>query len=343
MEWKPPSGDHRSLRYRINCWKKDGEPLATDQRPITEYDWTSYRLEDLQPETTYCVNIVTSSNSEWTDSNPSQTIEFTTGKKIRIAERIVGRTEKISMQNGLELYQIPLTKVTGRCKTAERFVFESNGEIGKSMGDLHYTILLMGSYGSGKESLINNFINYVFNVDLTDPFRFQLIDPSREKNGVRVYDIHHSKGFRVNYSLTIIDTPNFYEQNPKKNKEIAKTIEQFLEDKNGIQKVNLVGLVLDSSASYLEPINLNIFCLLISLFGEDIKTNINLLFTSAENEDEWLWEDLVEAELVKDNANYHKFDSSLVSCYVKNFENFFSSLPKSAKSTVFSKRIADEK
>ena len=100
-----------------------------------------------------------------------------------------------------------MNKVAGRCKTAERFAFESNGEIDKSMGDLHFTILLVGSSGCGKESLINNFINYIFNVDLSDPFRFQLIDPSREENGVRVYDIHHSKGFRVNYSLTIIDTP----------------------------------------------------------------------------------------------------------------------------------------
>ena len=194
-----------------------------------------------------------------------------------------------------------MNKVAGRCKTAERFAFESNGEIDKSMGDLHFTILLVGSSGCGKESLINNFINYVFNVDLSDPFRFQLIDPSGEENGVRVYDIHHSKGFRVNYSLTVIDTPNFDEEDPEKNKEIASTIKQFLYDENGIQQVNLVGLVLDSSTSYLEPINLYIYSLLISLFGEDIKTNINFLLTSAEKEDEWLWNDVVEAELVKQN------------------------------------------
>ena len=337
MEWKPPSGDHHSLRYRINCWEKDGEPLATDEY-VTEYDWISYHLEDLQPETTYSVNIVTSSICEWTDSQPSKTIEFTTGKNIRIAERIVGWTEKINVENGLELYQIPLTKVAGRCTTAERFAFESNGEIDKSMGDLHYTIILVGSSGCGKESLINNFINYIFNVDLSDPFRFQLIDPSREENGVRVYDIHHSKGFRVNYSLTIIDTPNFYEEDPAKNKEITETIEQFLEDENGIQKVNLVGLVLDSSASYLEPINLYIYCFLISLFGEEIKTNVNFLFTSAENENEWLWEDLAEAELVKQSQNCHKFDFS-----VKNFENSFFSLPLNVKSTTLSKQMTDKK
>ena len=342
LKWKPPSGDNRGLRYRINCWKKDVEPLSADEH-VTEYDWTSYRLEDLQPDTTYCVNIMSSSICEWTDSNPSQIIEFTTGKNIRIAERIVRRTEKIGMENGLNLYQVPLTKVAGRCTTAERFGFETNGEIGKSMGDLHYTILLLGSSGCGKESLINNFINYIFNVDLTDPFRFQLMDPSLEENGVRVYDIHHSKGFRVNYSLTVIDTPNFDEEDPEKNKEIASTIKQFLYDENGIQQVNLVGLVLDSSTSYLEPINLYIYSLLISLFGEDIKTNINFLLTSAEKEDEWLWNDVVEAELGKQSPNCHKFDSSPSSCYVKNFENFFFSLPKSAKSTALSKQMADKK
>ena len=316
--------------------------MATDEY-VTEYDWISYRLEDLQPETTYCVNIVTSSICEWTDSQPSKTIEFTTGENIRIAERIVGRSKKIGVENGLNLYQVPLTKTARRCKMAERFVFESNGEIGKSMGDLHFTILLVGSCGCGKESLINDFINYIFNVDVTDPFRFQLIDPSGEENGVRVYNIHHSKGFRFNYSLTIIDTPNFYEENPKKNKIIAKTIRKFLKDKHGIQKVNLVGLVLDSSASYLEPINLYIYCFLISLFGEDMKTNVNFLFTSAENEKQLLWNDVVEAELVKDNQNYHKFVSSLLTCYVKNFENFFCFLLQNAKSILFSKQLIDEK
>ena len=342
LKWKPPSGDNRGLRYRINCWKKDVEPLSADEH-VTEYDWTSYRLEDLQPDTTYCANIMSSSICEWTDSNPSQIIEFTTGKNIRIAERIVRRTERIRVENGLNFYQIPLSKVAWRCKTAERFAFEAKGEINKSMGDLHFTILLMGSSDSGKESLINNFINYVFNVDLTQPFRLQLMDPSREENSVRVYDIHHSKVFRINYSLTIIDTPNFDEEDPAKNKEIAKTIRSFLNDENGIQQVNMVGLVLDASASYLESINLYIYSLLISLFGEEIKTNINFLLTSAEKEDEWLWNDVVEAELVKQNQNYHKFDSSLVSCYVKNFENFFCSLPKSVKSTVFSKRMVDKK
>ena len=145
------------------------------------------------------------------------------------------------------------------------------------------------------------------------------------------------------YQPHILTTPNFYEEDPKKNKEISKTIEQFLKDKNGIKKVNLVGLVLDSSASYLEPINLYIYCFLISLFGEDIKTNVNFLSASAENENEWLWEELAEAELVKQGQNCHKFDSWLNSCYGKNFENFFCSLPQNAKSIVFSKRMADEK
>ena len=310
---------------------------------VTEYDWTSYRLEDLQPETTYCVNIVSSSIYEWTDSKPSKTIEFTTGKNIRVAERIVKRSKKINVENGWNLYQVPLSKVAGQCTTAYPFVFELNGEIVKSMGDLHYTILLMGSSGSGKESLINNFINYVFNVDLTDPFRFQLIDPSRQENDVRVYDIHHNKGFRTNYSLTIIDTPNFHEEDPAKNMKIAKTIEKFLKDENGIQQVNMVGLVLDSSKSDLEPIHLYIYCLLISLFGKDIKTNVNFLFTSAQNEDEWLWNDMVEAELVQQNQTCHKFDSSPNFCYVRNFENFFYALPESAESTLVFKPMTDEK
>ena len=347
MEWKPPSKEHcthRSLRYRISCWEKENEPLATDEH-VTEYDGTSYRLEDLQPETTYCVNIVSSSTKELC-SNHSETIEFTTGKEIRTAERIVERTEMISVEIGLNLYQIPITKLTWHCKMAERFAYETNGDICKFMGNLHFTILLVGSSGCGKESLINNFINYVFNVDLTDPFRFQLIDPSREENvyeNVRVYDIHHSKGFRTNYSLTIIDTPNFHEEDPENNKKIAKTIEEFFKDKNGIQKVNLVGLVLNSSVSHFEPINLYIFCLLISLFGEDIKTNINFLLTSAEDEDEWLWNDVVEAELVQQNQTCHKFDSSPNFCYVRNFENFFYALPESAESTVVFKPMTDEK
>ena len=84
------------------------------------------------------------------------------------AETLVGRSQKIRNENGLDIFAVPLTTLEELSETTKHFVF---GEpLIKRNGHKHRTILLIGSSGSGKTSFINAMINCIFNVQWWDPF-----------------------------------------------------------------------------------------------------------------------------------------------------------------------------
>ena len=197
---------------------------------------------------------------DWSNNSfSSETVAFTTlARDLRFAEKLVDRSKKI----GLDLFAVPLTKLDGRLKTAERFVF---GEQDVNKNHPHRTILLVGTSG---KTMINSMVNYIFDVSPEDTVRFQLIDPSQEEIGIQVYDIHHAKGLRIDYSLTVIVAPNFYEKHAKKNKKFAKWISAFFDDENDIHKLNFVGLVMDSSEPDLMSVHFYIYSLLISILAK---------------------------------------------------------------------------
>jgi septin family protein len=78
------------------------------------------------------------------------------------------------------------------------------------------TILVVGATGSGKTTWINAIVNYVLGVEWDDPFRFVLVDEvvrggalSQTLGVTAAYDLHYREGFRIPFSLTVIDTPGF--------------------------------------------------------------------------------------------------------------------------------------
>ena len=93
----------------------------------------------------------------------------------------------------------------------------------------------------------------------------------------------------------------------------------FLNDKDGIQQVDMVGFVINSSVpDDLSPLQFYIYSSSIEIFGNDVKKNINFLLTSAESEDPFLWSDVVDCKLVtcgpfrEHEQNRHKFNSSAI-------------------------------
>lgn len=262
LEWTPPSGDFRHVRYLVSYWKIGENSLLVKEQEMGYNCW----LENLEPETTYQfnTNILTSSFHMFKDSEPSETVEFSMTNMFRFAERFVKRCQKISIENGLELYQVPVAK-TGQVATAEHYVIDSNGECEPSVERRHLTLLLVGASGSGKTSQINSMVNYIFNVEREDPFRFQLVDPSEDdqKSCVAIYDIFHREGFKTPSSLTIIDTPSYVDDDPAKNQKITDMIRKFFDHKGGIQQVNMVGFVMDSSVPHPTASQFYIYQLLL--------------------------------------------------------------------------------
>ncbi len=102
----------------------------------------------------------------------------------------------------------------------------------------------MGETGSGKTTMINAMINFILGVEWEDDFRFVLVDEQvrgasqahSQTQEVTAYDLHYQDGFRIPFSLTIVDTPGFGDTRGfAQDKKITSAIETLLTQENGIE------------------------------------------------------------------------------------------------------------
>jgi predicted GTPase len=102
----------------------------------------------------------------------------------------------------------------------------------------------MGATGSGKTTWINAMVNYVLGVEWEDDFRFKLVNEAvkgesqahSQTQEITAYDLHYQDGFRISYSLTIVDSPGFGDtQGIKRDKEITTAVQEFFNHQHGIQ------------------------------------------------------------------------------------------------------------
>ena len=349
LQWNGPVHKLRRFVYIVR-YCRNGQDFSSAEELDVDSAENSCILENLEPETTYCVNIVAVSILGEETSLPSKTILLTTGKQIGFPETILQQFHKItnSQCTQLDLYAVPLAE-----DTADRFVY---GAAGRKQ---HKTIVVMGSAYSGKTMLINALINYVFNVDWDDNFRFQLIQEHPATTRVTVYDIHHADGFRIPYSLTIVDISGYGQvRNMSSNRRVNAAIRQLLMD-NGvesIQEVDMVVIVVQASEPCPEVVLM--FDLVRSVFDGDVTDNVSYFFTSADSQEPPMLNAIkgsnlpcpVDAETGQ--PIYYKFDSAaffgwnrksspnnsskdvrsvqlnrlLMSMGMENFRRFFSSL-----------------
>jgi len=150
--------------------------------------------------------------------------------------------------NKMDLYQLPLSKAAPSSSSkTDRWVF---GNPSRTYVESK-TILLMGATGSGKTTLINAMINYILGVEWDDPFRFMLINeegtslkPSKSQahsqtSKVTAYELHHQEGFKIPFSLVIVDTPGYGDtKGVERDYEITDCIQQYFKDDKGIQVSN---------------------------------------------------------------------------------------------------------
>ncbi len=167
-------------------------------------------------------------------------------KPKRLAEKLLPQCRFVDENSsGMKLHQLPLKRKNAvRSSKTERWVF---GQSKKKTNVECKTILLMGATGSGKTTLINAMVNYILGVEWDDPFRFLLIGeegnsslPNSQAHSqtskVTAYELHYQVGFRVPYSLIIVDTPGYGDtKGLERDREITDSIEQFFKDKKGIQ------------------------------------------------------------------------------------------------------------
>ncbi len=142
------------------------------------------------------------------------------------------------------------------------------------------TILMVGASGVGKTTLINAMFNHILDVQWEDDFRFKLIqEPKLSQTGsqtknVTAYDLIHVKGSRVDYSLTIVDTPGFVDtRGLERDEEIREEIRRYFSQPGGIQQVEAVCFVVKASSSRLTQTQRYVFESIMSIFGKDIRVS----------------------------------------------------------------------
>ncbi|XP_039978994.1 uncharacterized protein LOC120787418 [Xiphias gladius] len=241
-------------------------------------------ISGLQSETEYVVRVRCDCGVAG-GSKESITVDVCTTKCefARLAEFL----KHISMNLHSEspsLYQLPLEEEDLDIDGCRRYKF------GKESMRQNRTIMLLGATGSGKSTLINGMFNYIVGVEWQDNFRFKLIveDQSRSQaesqtSEVTVYKINYQEGFKIPFSLTVVDTPGFGDtRGIGRDKEITEQIRRLFTSVDGVSEIDAVCFVTEASLARLTATQRYVFDSVLSIFGKDVAENIEMLVTFAD-------------------------------------------------------------
>ncbi|XP_046463233.1 uncharacterized protein LOC124209330 [Daphnia pulex] len=201
----------------------------------------------------------------------------------------------------------------------------------------HKIIILMGATGCGKSTLINGMVNYILGVKWNDPFRFKCVreDETTARNqaisqtsSVSAYTLRHHDGMAVPYSITIIDTPGYGDtRGMVRDRLITRNIHQFLtQQENRVDQIHAACFVAASGDSRLTATQRYIIDSVLSIFGKDVKENMRLLVTFADNADPPVVEACLAANFPVTSASagitFSKFNSSVLYASNQNQGDF---------------------
>ena len=228
-----------------------------------------------------CANEVTRNSDE---------VKFNTQS---LAELLKEQSTKISHEDAqLGIYQpMPVVKYNDDKVSKCIVTVHPNESVNNFQTQINEKVLmLVGATGAGKSTLINGIVNYIMSVQWQDTFRFKLICDGEKKSQA------HSQTSKItaysfptsclSYTLTVIDTPGFGDTRGMENdKVIMEQIKTLFScgGPSSVDQIDGVGFVVQASSPRLTPTMKYIFDSVLSIFGNDIASNIFLLITFADN------------------------------------------------------------
>uniref|UniRef100_W5NBM7 Fibronectin type-III domain-containing protein n=1 Tax=Lepisosteus oculatus TaxID=7918 RepID=W5NBM7_LEPOC len=358
ITWENPSavGEGVSILGYIIEYREEGIQGSKDTsdqwlKKKTNKEQYSFSMEGLTKKTSYRIRLRCDCGDRGT-SAPSDEVVITTAETTPV-KPITGDPKKCTLMNKGKpsIYRLNLSK--DKRSTCPKLSF------GKpAMNRTNRTIMLLGATGSGKTTLINGMINYILGVEWEDESRFKLIHEETNKtqaesqtSEITAYQIHHSEGFRVRYSLTIVDTPGFGDtRGIGQDKIITQKIRDFFSDKNGIVSLDAVCFVVQSALARLTHTQKYIFDSILSIFGKDIADNIVVLVTFADGQAPPVLEAIKAAnvscaKLKNDTPRHFKFNNSVLfasnegstgSSHQSKFDQMFWQMGSESMETFFS-------
>ncbi|XP_034006744.1 uncharacterized protein LOC117498712 [Trematomus bernacchii] len=288
VSWEKPAElgqDVHVLRYIVEYAKPDQQVKEEDLH------WEQMMagaekaiISGLQLETEYAVRVRCDCGTAGR-SKESIAVNVRTTKRAHLKEFLKSKSKKINSESP-SVYKLPLTEEDMHIKGCRRYNF------GKESIRDNRTIMILGATGSGKSTLINGLINYIVGVEWEDDFRFKLVDEDQSRSQaesqtseVTVYNINHQEGFKIHFSLTIIDTPGFGDtRGIKRDKEITEQIRNLFSSERGVSEIDAVCFVVPASSARLTPTQEYVFDSVLSIFGKDVADNIQVLVTFADGQ-----------------------------------------------------------
>ncbi|KAK2822860.1 hypothetical protein Q5P01_022925 [Channa striata] len=164
--------------------------------------------------------------------------------------------------------------------------------------------MVLGATGAGKTTLINGMMNYILGVEWKDSYRFKLVDEGQSKSqaesqtsDVTAYRIYHEEGFKINYSLTIVDTPGFGDtRGIERDGMIVDQLRNLFTAELGVSEIDAVCFVAQAALARLTPTQKYVFDSVLSIFGKDVAENIRILVTFADGKRPPVLEAIVASE-----------------------------------------------
>ncbi|XP_034744389.1 uncharacterized protein LOC117954585 isoform X2 [Etheostoma cragini] len=288
VSWEKPAvlgEDVHILRYIVEYAKTNSELNEEDlQWNQTMAVAEKAIISELESETEYVVR-VRCDCGEAGRSKESIGVNVCTNI-FTLAEFLKSSSKKINSESP-SVYKLTLTKEEDMdIEGCQSFSF------GKESMRQNCTIMLFGMRGSGISTLINAMINYIVGVEWMDHFRFKLIDDDQTRSlaeiqtsEITVYKINHQEGFKINYSLTIVDTPGFEDTGGlERNEEIIEHLCNLFSAECGLGEIDAVCFVAQAAVARLTPSQKSVFDSVLSVLGKDVAENIQVLVTFADRQ-----------------------------------------------------------
>ncbi|XP_063317012.1 uncharacterized protein LOC134616212 [Pelmatolapia mariae] len=284
VSWEKPAElgeDVQILSYVVEYAKTDINSTLNDLK------WTQTIsggekaiISGLQSETQYAVRVRCDCGSAGRSKESITVKVYTTFNSL--AELLRIKSAKIKSDSP-SVYKLPLTEEHTNIDGCRKFNF------GEETERQNRTIMLFGATGSGKSTLIDGMINYIVGVEWEDSFRFKFINEDQstsrahsQTSEVTVYKINHQDGFKIPFSLTIIDTPGFGDtRGIERDIEIIEQLRNLFTAQRGVTDIDAVCFVAPA-AQVRSTTQKYVFDLVFSIFGKDVAENIRILVTFAD-------------------------------------------------------------
>ncbi|XP_041804289.1 uncharacterized protein LOC121614482 isoform X2 [Chelmon rostratus] len=288
VSWEKPA----ELGQGVHILSYIVEYVKTDNRvEEEELQWNQMMssaenaiISGLQSETNYVVRVRCDCGAAGR-SKESIAVNVSTTKRefARFAEFLRHISTRISSTSP-SVYKLPLEEEDMGIDGCRRY------NLGKESMRQNRTIMLLGATGSGKSTLINGMINYIVGVEWKDNFRFKLIDEDQSRSQaesqtseVTVYQINHQEGFKIPFSLTVVDTPGFGDtRGIERDREIKEQIRRLFTSHHGVGEIDAVCFVTQAALARLTATQQYVFDSVLSIFGKDVADNIDMLVTFAD-------------------------------------------------------------